>query len=175
MKNFFLKLSESLRQYSYKTILSVDLFGYIATQYQAVEIGQRVSDAAGIFDYISFMLYPSHFYGGFRVPQDAKRQLPAVYFPYEATDTELVVSDHPYEVVFRSIIFAKDYLAKLKSETKIRPWLQDFNLKPDTDRGIYYGTQKVKAQIQAAKDADSSGWLLWNSSNIYTKAALLPE
>ncbi len=175
MKDFFLNLSESLRQYSYQTILSVDLFGYIATQYQAGEIGQRVSDAAGIFDYISFMLYPSHFYGGFSVPQDAKRQLLTVYFPYEATDTELVASNHPYEVVFRSVIFASDYLAKLKSQAKIRPWLQDFNLKPDTDRGIYYDAQKVKAQIQAAEDAGASGWLLWNASNVYTKDSLMPE
>jgi len=175
MKDFFSKLSDSLRLYNYPTVLSVDLFGYIATQYQSGEIGQRVSDAAGIFDYISFMLYPSHFYGGFSVPQDTKRQLPAVYFPYEATDTELVAVNHPYEVIFRSIIFVSDYLTKLKSQIKIRPWLQDFNLKPDTDRGIYYDAQKVKAQIQAAEDADSSGWLLWNSSNVYTKAALTPE
>ncbi len=175
MKGFFSSLSESLRRYSYSTILSVDLFGYVATQYQSGEIGQRLSDAAGIFDYISFMLYPSHFYGGFNVPQNAKRELPAVYFPYDSTDTELVAASHPYEVVFRSIIFASDYLAKLKSETKIRPWLQDFNLKIDEGRGIYYDAEKVRAQIQAAEDADAAGWLLWNSSNVYTKAALLPE
>ncbi|MFH1894903.1 MAG: putative glycoside hydrolase [Patescibacteria group bacterium] len=175
MKDFFSKISESLRSYSHSTILSVDLFGYIATQYQSGEIGQRVSDAADIFDYISFMLYPSHFYGGFSIPGDADRQLPAVYFPYDATDTERVASSHPYEVIFRSIIFASDYLAKLKSQTKIRPWLQDFNINPDTNRGIYYDAEKVKAQIQAAEDAGAAGWLLWNASNVYTKAALTPE
>jgi hypothetical protein len=187
MKYFFSKLSKSLRLYNYSTVLSVDLFGYIATQYQSGEIGQRLSDAVGFFDYLSFMLYPSHFYGGFIVPKDSKRELPAVYFPYNASDTGLVVSSHPYEVIFRSVIFALDYISSSKiltasssetllaEKTKIRPWLQDFNIKPDTDRGIYYDAQKVKAQIQAAKDADSSGWMLWNASNVYTKDALMPE
>jgi hypothetical protein len=176
MKNFFTKLSLSSKAYKYSTVLSVDLFGYVATQYQAPEIGQKVADAAGNFDFISFMLYPSHFYAGFSAPQDSTRQLPAVYFPYQAaTDTSSVVSSHPYEVVFRSVLVASDYLLKLKSETKIRPWLQDFDINPDTDRGIYYDTKKVKDQIQAAEDAGSSGWLLWNPLNIYTKEALLPE
>ena len=51
---------------------------------------------------------------------------------------------------------------------KIRPWLQDFNLKIDSDRGISYDSQKVMSQIQASEDAGASGWLLWNPSNVYT-------
>jgi hypothetical protein len=179
MKEFFNKVSQSLKEYNYSTVFSVDLFGYVATQYQAGEIGQRVADAADNFDYISFMLYPSHFYAGFSVPQDAKRQLPAVYFSYSTsssvTSTESLVSSNPYQVILRSIFIASDYLAKLGSKTKIRPWLQDFNINPDTNRGIYYDAQKVRAQIQAAQDASSSGWLLWNPSNVYTREALLSE
>ena len=57
-------------------------------------------------------------------------------------------------------------------QSKIRPWLQDFNLKFDTERGIFYDAEKVKAQIKAVEDSGASGWLLWNSSNIYTKEAL---
>lgn len=179
MKNFFINTSQSLRNYSYRTVLSADLFGYIASLYQSAEIGQRVSDAAGNFDYLSFMLYPSHFYGGFSASYDASRQLPAVYFPYgtttAATNTAMLVSNNPYQVVFRSVLVASDYLAKLKSATKIRPWLQDFNLKQDTVKGIIYDAQKVKDQIQAVQDAGLSGWLLWNPSNVYTKDALLTE
>jgi hypothetical protein len=181
MGGFFTRLSQALKIYSYKTILSADLFGYVATQYQSSEIGQRIADLKDNFDYISFMLYPSHFYGGFNVPADAKRELPAVYFPYStstnATDTALLVSANPYQVVLRSIFSALDFLEKngASSTVKIRPWLQDFNLKPDTDRGIYYDAAKVKAQIQAAEDAGASGWLLWNASGIYNKDALLPK
>ena len=57
-------------------------------------------------------------------------------------------------------------------DTKIRPWLQDFDLKFDKDRGIYYDENKIRAQINAAESSGASGWLLWNSSNIYTKEAL---
>jgi hypothetical protein len=55
---------------------------------------------------------------------------------------------------------------------KIRPWLQDFSLKADSSRGIFYDAEKVKVQIKAAEDGGASGWLLWNPSNIYTEGAL---
>jgi hypothetical protein len=66
-------------------------------------------------------------------------------------------------------------LSILNSKTKIRPWLQDFNLSVDADRGIYYNGQKVREQIKAAQDSGSSGWLLWNAANVYTKGALLSK
>ena len=175
IREFFLKLSDSLREHKPSIILSVDLFGDIATQYQALEIGQRLIDAAKPFDYISFMLYPSHFYGGFIVPEDSQRQLPALSFPYKdetTTSTLDLVSNNPYSVVLRSVLEARDYLALFNYQTKIRPWLQDFNLKFDMERGIFYDAEKIKAQIQAAKDGGAAGWLLWNSSNIYTADAL---
>ncbi|MFH1036766.1 MAG: putative glycoside hydrolase [Patescibacteria group bacterium] len=174
IKDFFANLSESLRIYRPSIILSADIFGYVAGQYQALEIGQRVADVADVFDYVSFMLYPSHFYNGFYSPEDPIRILPAVDYPYNSTDTTIVSSNHPYEVVLRSIFSASDLLLSLNSTTKIRPWLQDFNLKADMDREIYYDAQKIRAQIQASEDAGVSGWLLWNSSNSYTEDALNP-
>ncbi len=172
--DFFSNLADNLRDYKPSIILSVDLFGYIATQYQALDIGQRLVDAASIFDYVSFMLYPSHFYGGFSVDEDVERGLPAVFFPYDDEDINQVVSNHPYEIVSRSIFSAVDLLSLLDSQTQIRPWLQNFNLNSDTSRGIYYDAEKVLAQIQGAEEAGASGWLLWNPSNIYTAKALNP-
>ena len=172
IRDFFGKVSSDLRDYKPSIILSVDLFGYVATQYQALTIGQRLIDAVEPFDYISFMLYPSHFYGGFSVPEDSKRQLPAVYFPFRddtTTSTLDLVSNNPYQVILRSIFSALDYITSYGVQTKIRPWLQDFNLKFDMERGIFYDAEKVKAQIQAAEDSGSSDWLLWNSSNVYTE------
>lgn len=58
---------------------------------------------------------------------------------------------------------------------KLRPWLQDFDLAVDSARGIRYDALKVRAQIDAAEAAGSSGWLLWSPDNIYTKDALKPE
>ena len=172
IREFFLKLSKALKSYQPLIILSIDLFGLTATQFNVPVAGQRLIDVSDTFDYISFMLYPSHFYGGFEVKEDLERELPALYFPYQSEDISQVVSNHPYQVVYRSILSASDYLSDLDSKAKIRPWLQDFNLKVDTERGIYYDAEKVRAQIKAAEDGGTSSWLLWNPSNIYTEDAL---
>ena len=44
------------------------------------------------------------------------------------------------------------------------PWVQDWN----------YAPQQVIAQIAAARLQGAKGYLLWNASGIYTKAALAP-
>ncbi len=165
---FFSKLSRDLNEYKPSIVLSADLFGYLATQFQAFDIGQRLFDAGQYFDYLSFMLYPSHFYGGFSADYDAKRELPALNFPYNAEDLTQVAPNNPYPVILRSVLSSIDYLAAYGFPAKIRPWLQDFNLNYDVARGILYDAKKIKAQIQGAQDAGSSGWLLWNSASIYT-------
>jgi len=151
---FISRLNE-LKDYKKEIILSIDLFGYIATQFESLGIGQRLKDCKDL-DYISFMLYPSHFYGGFGD------------FPYQSENIEEVVSNHPYEVVFESIQTASDYLESLGGTAKIRPWLQAFDLKVDTERGIFYDAEKITAQIKAAQDANSVGYLLWNPTNVYS-------
>ena len=172
---FFSKLSQDLKEYKPSIILSADLFGYLATQFQSFDIGQRLFDAGQYLDYLSFMLYPSHFYGGFWVDYDGQRGLPALRLLYKdetTTSTDNLVSGNPYPVILRSVLSSLDYLSVYNLKAKVRPWLQDFNLSYDVNRGIIYDAEKVKAQIQGAEDAGSSGWLLWNSTNIYTEAAL---
>lgn len=164
--NFFKTVSEELRKYKPSIILSADLFGYVATQFNSFSTGQRLVDAGKHFDYLSFMLYPSHFYGGFEVGKDEKRGLPPLKYSYPE------VMEHPYQVVLRSILSAQDYLSWFDYDVKIRPWLQDFDLKADKKRGVVYDAEKVRSQIQAAVDAGTSGWLLWNPSYIYTREAL---
>ena len=158
IREFYTKLSKALKNYRPSIILSVDLFGYIATQYRALEIGQCLEDAAQFFDYISFMLYPSHFYGGFAAED--------IHYSYPE------VSEHPYQVVYWSILSASKYLSQLGSQAKIRPWLQDFDLRVDQERGVIYDEKEIRAQIQAAQNATSSGWLLWNPKILYTSSAL---
>jgi hypothetical protein len=173
--DFFSELSLSLRNHNPEIILSVDLFGYVAAHRNSMEIGQRTYDAAQHFDYISYMLYPSHFYGGLQVSRDLKRGLPSMYLPYQSDDLSKVVSNNPYSVIARSIFIAVDYLDSIGSKAKIRPWLQDFNISRDTERGIYYDSLKVREQILAAEESGADGWLLWNSSGRYTKEALLAQ
>jgi hypothetical protein len=191
IRGFYLKIRNNLRAYKPDIILSVDLFGETATRSVSPAIGQNLNDAVDIFDYVSFMIYPSHFFDGFVIEEDSKRALPGIYLPYENADITKVVSSNPYDVILRSIFSGSDYLSSFYSQNefqpqclgnefsflfcpkaRIRPWLQDFNLKVDTSRDIFYNVEKVKAQIKAAEDAGASGWLLWSPSNVYTKDAL---
>ncbi len=191
IREFALRVRNNLRDYKSDIILSVDLFGEVATRGYSLDIGQNIDDFVDTFDYISFMIYPSHYFGGFAVGKDFERGLPALYYPYESEKIKEVVSNHPYEVVSRSIFEAQDYISDYYSElelqpqcvgknsflycskAKIRPWLQDFDLKADSDREIKYDAEKVRAQIDASEESGAHGWLLWNPSNVYTKGALL--
>lgn len=190
LQNFFSFLHDNLKAARPEIILSADLFGYVAIEREDLGVGQRLSDIGDYFDYISPMLYPSHFYGGFYVPKDNFRNLPAVSFPYSGRATTTLVSANPYQVIYRSLFMAEDILAGRDSATTststlaavlgsphalLRPWLQDFDLGVDTARGIYYDVNAVRAQIDAAERAGSSGWLLWSPNNVYTETALKPE
>ncbi len=209
LRKFFDFLHQNLKAYRPELILSADLFGHVALESEDLGIGQRLHDIGENFDYVSLMVYPSHYYGGFDVPADPDRNLPALYYPYRSPNISEVAVHHPYEVVYRTLLIAEDILAgRIATATgeiaglprpksglgeigktstssiltipssrraKLRPWLQDFDLAVDSTRGIRYDSAKVRAQIDAAETAGSSGWLLWNAANVYTKEALKPE
>ena len=215
LREFFGYLHDGLKRYRADLILSADLFGYVALQQEDLGVGQRLQDIGENFDYVSLMVYPSHYYAGFQVARDDERNLPALYYPYRGKDIAQVAPSRPYEVVHRSLLIARDILdgkiatsslkmvraaigpgenastatpatattasvssnsaVASKRSARLRPWLQDFNLGVDTNRGIYYDVQKVRAQIDAAEASGASGWLLWNAGNVYTKEALRKE
>jgi len=139
--------------------ISIDLFGLATINLDGLGIGQHLEYAVGNFDYIAPMVYPSHYANGF-----IGYQKPAQY---------------PYEVVKYSLdVAVSRFLAQQGTTTpvvtKLRPWLQDFDL------GADYTPELVRGQIQAVYDATEahpeflSGWMLWNPSNVYTKEALEP-
>ena len=141
LKNFFEYLYNNLKDTGAK--LSVDLFGMTTTAEHDMNIGQVLELALPYFDYVSPMVYPSHYpftWNGFANP-----------------------AEHPYEVVKIAMLSAST------TPSKLRPWLQDFNL------GATYGPDKVRAQIQATYDVGLTSWMLWSASNQYTKEALLLE
>jgi len=123
---------------------SADLFGMTLWRSDGMNIGQRYEDAAPYFDYISPMVYPSHYPAGFEGFSNP--------------------ADHPYEGIYRSLIRAADIAPQAKAQ--LRPWLQDFNL------GAVYTPAMIQQEKQAAYDASSTGWLLWNASNRYTTGGL---
>jgi hypothetical protein len=128
--------------------ISADLFGLTTVNSDGLGIGQVIEDAYQYFDFVCPMVYPSHFatgFIGFEVP-----------------------AEHPFEVVAYSM--AK---AKIKFEgynSKLRPWLQDFNL------GAVYNTEKVYLQIKAVKEIltdDYYGYMLWSPTNWYNEEAII--
>ncbi|MEK7082718.1 MAG: putative glycoside hydrolase, partial [Patescibacteria group bacterium] len=64
LKDFFEFLYTTLKKHKPDIILSADLFGYAAIREGDVGIGQRLEDIGNSFDYVSFMVYPSHYYSG---------------------------------------------------------------------------------------------------------------
>ena len=193
LREFFGFLHDELKAYRPELVLSADLFGYVALESEDLGIGQRLADIGENFDYVSLMVYPSHYYGGLEVAADQGRNLPAVAYPYRASDPSRAAASHPYEVVYRTLLIADDVLSGRATSTpasatstaaslpasarrvKLRPWLQDFDLAVDSARGIRYDASKVRAQIDAAEAAGASGWLLWSPDNVYTRDALKPE
>lgn len=151
MRMFFAYLREQLPQ----ATLSVDLFGLSAVDGD-VGVGQLIENAYSYFDFVSPMVYPSHYATGF--------------LGYENP------AEHPYEVVQYSMKMALEKLHRFNelnpTAAKLRPWLQDFNL------GAVYDGGMVRAEIAAAREAlgdESAGFLLWSSDNLYTREALLAE
>lgn len=151
IRSFLEYLSGELRPTG--IFISVDVFGLTTVKDDDLNIGQRIVDFVPYVDYISPMVYPSHYPDYF------------MRFPNP--------SENPYEVVFasmagayRKVVTHPDYNPAEKRHARLRPWLQDFNL------GAEYGSREVRAQIQASNDAHSLGWMLWNANNRYTKGAL---
>lgn len=155
LRSFFEYLHDSLKDAGVK--LSVDLFGMTTTAIDDMGIGQVLENALSYFDYISPMVYPSHYppaWNGFVNPAE---------YPYEVVKIAMT-----HAIEREQLWFIANNIAT-STPSKFRPWLQDFNL------GATYGSDKVRAQIQATYDVGLTSWMLWSAANKYTAAALLLE
>jgi hypothetical protein len=136
-------LKEANKRFKTKnTKISIDVFGLTTTALDDMGIGQKIIEMSQWVDYVSPMLYPSHYGRG----------------NYGITEP----NKEPYRTVYYSLESA---LKRIPNE-KLRPWLQDFSL------GYKYGSKEVRAQIQACYDNKINSWLLWNPKCTYTKDAL---
>jgi hypothetical protein len=122
--------------------VSADVFGLSATR--DLGIGQFPSQIGRVVDTIYPMTYPSHYTPGeFNLPN-----------PNAA----------PRATVADSL---RDFRARLEGErAAVVPWLQDFSL------GRTYSAADVAAQIAAARDAVTGGFMLWNAAGVYTAQEL---
>jgi hypothetical protein len=124
--------------------MSTDLFGLVALVSDDLGIGQKLELIARQVDYISLMLYPSHYTPGNYGIEDPEKD--------------------PYKTVSLSL---KDAQRRIRGTgAKLRPWIQDFTLR------VPYTPVEVRAQIDAVEDLGINEWLLWNARNRYTEDAL---
>ncbi len=134
------------------TFMSVDIFGYTVWPDQEGKpmngvIGQVFERIIGHTDYVSPMIYPSHFTNGemgFANP-----------------------NAHPYEIIKQAGVYTNERIAGQRA--KYRPWLQAFDWYDDVD---YEGDpHSIQVQIQAAEESNAEGWLMWDASNKYKSPA----
>jgi hypothetical protein len=133
--------------------LSADVFGRVVLK-PSLPIGQDIARMAPYADYICPMIYPSLWWPG-----------------YLDLDNPTA---HPYEVVLGSLEHSRPFFENVRA--KNRPWIQDHTDPWQGSRVVKYGAEEVRAQLDATHDFDPTvGWMLYNSANIYTDAALKPE
>lgn len=122
--------------------LGASVYGIAATRPQ--EIAQDIPRLAQHTDFLSPMLYPSHWGKGEYGIAEPNRS-PGPITTKSLGDFQKAVEGSPAALV---------------------PWFQDFTL------GISYGETEVRAQIDAAAELGVKDFLLWDASCTYTAAAL---
>ncbi|NMB95481.1 MAG: putative glycoside hydrolase [Clostridiaceae bacterium] len=136
-------------------IISADVFGIICESPKDTEdIGQYLELIGKDIDYISPMVYPSHYALGQIVNKIA--------FPKPDLD--------PYGVVYNSLIKAKNRISAVEGyKADVRPYLQGFTASW-LRNGNYqkYGAKQIREQIQAVYDAGYTEWIIWDPANKYS-------
>lgn len=129
--------------------VSIDVFGFAMEKEgdNDMSIGQRLVDAVHDVDFISPMMYPSHYPSGH------------LGLANPAADPAKVIENG-----------MKKGLPRFKStRAQVRPWLQAFNM------GANYTSASstlIRAQIDMVEKYSDAGWMLWNAGNRYTEVGL---
>ncbi|MDP8201957.1 MAG: putative glycoside hydrolase [Candidatus Tenebribacter burtonii] len=124
----------------YEVTLTADLFAIVSWQRKADinATGQDIKKMTKYLDAIHPMIYSSHFAKNFGFREN--------------------LYNEPYFIVYKGIILSKRYAG---SECRVIPYIQSNSWK------VNYGYDYITAQIQAVKDSNSDGYILWNASNKY--------
>jgi hypothetical protein len=124
-------------------LLGASVYGISATRPE--QIAQDITLIAKHADYVSPMVYPSHWGRG----------------EYGVANPE----SQPFDITARSLA---DFVTLTKgSATAVIPWLQSFSLR------VHYGADEVRAQIRAAEANGITSFILWDPNCRYTQAAAL--
>lgn len=136
----------------YPVFLSADVFGLVTTVHDDMGIGQTWDKISSQVDYISPMMYPSH------------------YAPH--TYGQAIPDLKPYEIIHYGLIDAlnKDALMR-EAGTRpavIRPWYQAFTASYlPKGQWMHYDREAILAQIRAGMELGIDSFLLWDPRNAY--------
>jgi hypothetical protein len=165
--------------------ISADLFGLTTVSDDDMGIGQVIQGAYQYFDYVSPMVYPSHYATGFigyKYPAAYPYQVIAYSLQHALMKLAAMGTPAPASSTPSSSRAAK-YDQGAIPPAKLRPWLQDFDLGAPGASGTVYTADMVRQEKQAVYDTVDAtgsnqyydGWMLWNAANTYTAAALDPK
>jgi len=141
--SFLAETQKALRPYH--TFLGASVFGIAATYPD--EIAQNIPMMSHHLDYVSPMVYPSHWSDG--------------EYDVAHPDTQ------PYDIVYRSL---KNFERLTKGTgARVVPWLQDFTLFST------YGPTQVCDQIRAARAAGADEFLLWDPNVTYDSSGICAQ
>jgi hypothetical protein len=144
-------------KYAYKELspkevyISADIYGLVGSVTDDMALGQYWEAVSNVVDYVSPMMYPSHYANG--------------------TYGLSVPDAYPYETIFHSTEDSVIRNNNIETPAKIRPWIQDFTASWVKGH-IKYGTKQVEQQIKALEENGVTEFLLWNASNRYSEDAL---
>jgi hypothetical protein len=131
----------------YGAIHGASLYGVSADR--PSEVGQDVERLADVLDYVSPMIYPSHWGPG----------------EYDVSNPLM----QPYDIISATLEVWLE--ATEGRRARVVPWLEDSNW--PIRLGYPDRAEYVREQVRATYDAGISEWLLWDSSVRYTESGMI--
>ncbi|MGE5632734.1 MAG: putative glycoside hydrolase [Caulobacteraceae bacterium] len=135
----------------FNVYIAADIYGLVGSVEDDMSLGQYWEAISNVVDYVSPMMYPSHYANG--------------------TYGLSVPDAYPYETVYNS---SKDSVARnknIKTPATIRPWIQDFTA-TWVKGHIKYSDKQVEDQIRALEKNGVTEYMLWNAGNKYSEGAV---
>lgn len=130
----------------YNVYISADIYGQVGSSSDDMSLGQFWEAVSSEVDYISPMMYPSHYGKG--------------VYGLDIPDA------NPYKTIYHSTKDSINRNNNISSPAIIRPWIQAFTA-TWVKGHINYGPKEVKEQIKAMKDLGVDEYILWSATNRY--------
>ncbi len=132
--------------------LSLDVFGtVINSKVDRNIVGQDYAWLSVACEYLSPMIYPSHYYEG-----TMGKDYPDLY-PYDTIDAAMKYSETELKTVNPN---------GTRKQAAVRPWLQGFTASY-LKKYRTYGVAEIKEQIRAVEANGVDSWIIWDPSCKY--------